>query len=255
MRFLLSLAVLAFCLQTKDVRPEFEVASVKPSVEMAPGLDQLTPGRLHATNLTLRHLILVAFKLRDFQLIGGPGWIAADRFDVEAKSDSPQSADDTLLMLQRLLEDRFRLAYRRETREQAAYVLTAGRTGSRMRPATCTPGAPRLGNPDPCGRIARTLEGQNQLLSMTGVPVSSADGLAYQSLAWQLSISLDRPVIDRTDLTGRFDLTLKWAKDDASTGPSIFTAVQEQLGLRLDPGKGPTEVMIIERAEKPIVRR
>jgi uncharacterized protein (TIGR03435 family) len=128
--------------------PQFEVASVKVSKSGAPlGNVQLTPGRFPGSDLALQWLILVAYKIGSFQLSGDlPGWTLSERFNFEAKSEDAVSDDRTLLMLQNLLEQRFKLTMHRETKEGQVYVLTVARNGVRMQPGTCIPTVADLPN-------------------------------------------------------------------------------------------------------------
>jgi uncharacterized protein (TIGR03435 family) len=233
--------------------PQFEVASVKVSKSGVPaGNVQLTPGRFRGTDLALQWLILVAYKIRGFQLSGDlPGWTLSERYNVDAKTEDAGSDDRTLLMLQQLLEDRFQLRIHRETREGPVYFLTVGKNGIKMQPGICVPAVADL--PNECGRFGG--DGPDATLDWRGVSISAPSGVAYRSLAAQLSGNLGRPVIDKTGLTGGFDVHLRWTRDqDATadaTAPSLFTAVEEQLGLKLESGKGPVEYLVVDHVEKP----
>ena len=258
-------------------RPKFEVASVKVSKSntAGPGV-RLTPGRLSVENMTLRGLIFVAYRIRDFQISNGPGWINSERYDIEAKTEGSNGADAMLLMLQALLEDRFQLHYHHETKERAVYLMTIAKSGSKMQAAGCVPFDPNnlpkqatMSNQErgkQCSGISRSAGALNG----NGMSMEDATGPAFQSLTGQLSLVLDRPVINRTGLNGRFDVHLRWNADQAQSGPenqpsdpsnpspstdqnrpSIFTAVQEQLGLKLEAGKGPVDSFVIDHAERP----
>jgi uncharacterized protein (TIGR03435 family) len=246
-----SVAILFFAgialAQTPVTRPEFEVASVKPTRNITPGgTVQLNPGRFIAKSLTLRWLILTAYKLQDFQVSGGAGWTTSDRYDIEAETGGVNREDMVLRMLQALLEDRFKLSMRRLTKEGPVYLLSIGKSGVKMPQSNCVPAVTDQEKEDGCGVIHRRTEGPNQALYGRGITLTSPDGVAYESLAWQLGISLQRTVIDRTGLTGRYDADLRWARDQAPEGnaggappadlggPSIFSAVQDQLGLKLE---------------------
>lgn len=257
-------------------RPEFEVASIRVSkTSPADATVRMTPGRLNVQSLTLRRLILVAYRLRDSQLSNGPGWIDSERYDIDAKTDSTANGADAMLaMLQTLLEARFQLRFHQETKEEPVYLLTVAKDGIKMRTATCVPFDPNnlqkqvaLSDQErgrQCGGINR----RSGALDGDGMGMEDSSGPAFQSLAGQLSLELERPIINRTGLTGRFDVHLRWADqattdaqppgnpDSAATptdasGPSIFTAVQEQLGLKLEPGKAPVDKFVIDRVERP----
>lgn len=245
---------------------QFEVASLKVSRKnTAEPAVRITPGRFQVANLTLRRLIVVAYKVKDFQLSGGPGWISSERYDIDAKTDGANGADAMLLMLQTLLEDRFRLRVHHETRVGAVYELTIAKNGSKLDQANCVPfdpnNLPKQTALSPserrsqCGGISRRV-GE---LDGDGMTIEDASGPAFQSLAGQFSLILDRPVINRTGLSGLFEVHLRWNSDsevnrgtspDSPAGPSIFTAVQEQLGLKLEAGKGPVDSLVIDSVER-----
>jgi uncharacterized protein (TIGR03435 family) len=263
--------------RTTTSRTEFEVASIKPSRSpvAAPAI-RITPGRLTVENLTLRRLIFVAYRVHDFQISNGPGWIGSDRYDIDAKTASTTGADAMLLMLQALLEDRFHLRFHHETKEGAVYVLTLAKNGSKMHEASCLPFDPNnlprqaglsdIERRDQCSGISR----KPSELDGNGMSMEDAAGPAFQSLTGQLSLILDRPVVNRTGLTGRYDVHLRWNADQPTGGvqnepgnpstslpatdqsaPSIFTTLQEQLGLKLESGKGPVDNFVIDSVDKP----
>jgi uncharacterized protein (TIGR03435 family) len=185
---------------------------------------------------------------------GGPAWLKSDRYEIVAKADGDASPDMMNgPMLQALLEDRFQLKVHRETREIPVYDLTVAKGGPKLR-------AFKEGSCTHCGANG-TMKGSNFLLH--------GQGVTSDELAKSLAIGLDRPVIDQTGLAGKFDFELEFARDqamgpafrdpnqvipaaaDLSTGPSIFTAIQEQLGLKLEPAKGPGEFLVIDSVERP----
>jgi len=237
--------------------PKFEVASIKPSDPNYQGSMMRTTagGRVEMRGFTLKDMIINAWQVRDFQVVGGPNWIDSDRFDLEAKPDRPTRPREMSAMLRALLEDRCKLVVREETKEAPIYELVLarrdGKLGPEMKETTCqvydkdhpqpspTPGQPPRG----CGGMS-TRSGQ---MMVSGMPIVN--------LGMYLSGMLDREVVDRTGLTGRYDFTLKWTPEnrraDDNAGPSIFTALQEQLGLKLESAKGPVEMLIVEHAEKP----
>jgi uncharacterized protein (TIGR03435 family) len=251
----------------------FDVASVKPTASTdGRALLQATPGRLAMTNLTLRRLILIAFGLQDYQLAGFPAGFDSENYDIEAKAEGNPSVQQIEgPMLQALLQERFRLSVHRETRQLAVYKLSLAKSGPKLQasqegscipyvtsaspPTTAKPGEPR---PNFCGFQNPKAEGLNRTLN--GLGVTMAD--LAKTLSRNYTAMLGRNVIDETGLPGTFDLRLTWAMEsDGShaadvppadaTGPSIFTALQEQLGLRLEPAKGPVEVLVIDHVEKP----
>ena len=233
----------------------FEVTSVKPN--NSGDTNSSTGGRggnFRATNVTLRRLIIYAYRLREFQLAGGPGWLTVDRFDIQARAPENAKADNPA-MTRALLKDRFKLVAHTETREEQIYALVVaradGRLGSAMKPSTrdCQPAQP--GAPSACGMNVSTSDSGGRL---------TATGQSVASLAAALgSFGLSRMVFDRTRLTGNFDFELQWTPDNlrsaaaspAGDSPSIFAALQEQLGLRLESQRGPVEFLIVDSAERP----
>jgi uncharacterized protein (TIGR03435 family) len=241
--------------------PQFEVASVKLSRNPEPGGDvQVTPGRFRGKDLALQWLILVAYRLKSGKLSGDlPDWTISERYDIDAKTGDASGEDRVLLALQALLRDRFQLKAHSEMRDEPVYFLTIGKNGIKMPPGSCVPQKQDL--PNEC--YSSTSEGLVQTMDWRGVPMSAPAGVAYRSLAGHLTVN-GRPVIDKTGLTGTFDVHLRWARDpdppaagaapsqplDANA-PSIFDAVQEQLGLKLEAGRGPVEYMVVDHVQKP----
>jgi uncharacterized protein (TIGR03435 family) len=223
--------------------PEFEAATIKPSnfgpSNYTSGI-KTGSGRLDGQNVTLKRCIMGAYGVGPHQIVGGPDWIDSQRFDIQAKADQPIDDDDVLnLMLKSLLADRFKLALHREARPTSAYVLEVDKKGPKLE---VSQGGESVTNTS-TGRAGRvTMEIRN-----TGMDV----------FAKVLSRALDLPVVNGTSLTGLFTFTLHWTPDTvrpADVGDddvSIFTAVGEQLGLRLRSTKAPVEVLVIDHAEMP----
>jgi uncharacterized protein (TIGR03435 family) len=220
-------------------RLSFEVASVKPSRPDGQLLMRLEPGgRYIMNNLTLKLLIANAYAVPEPRISGGPGWRDSDRFDIEARVGIaippwPDSMQQLSQMLQSMLADRFKLTVHRETREEPVYELVAAKGGAKLLAAADDAPA---GFEMAAGRIK-----------------SMAVPLRY--LAINLEYVLGRPVIDRTGLEGKYDYTVTYTPDNAppadTNGASIFTALQNELGLRLQPAKAPVELLVIDHAEKP----
>ncbi len=229
--------------------PVFDVASIKlnTSGETNSQVRILSGGRLIAVNASLRAIITTAYQIQDFELEGGPGWVATDRYDIDARVSGSPEPEEILRMLQALLADRFKLVLRREQRQKSIYLLTA------------SPGGPKLESPhDECSaRFIPTAPTQPLCGGFHQPVLGQARGasVTMARLAVFLSRQVGRPVVDKTGLDGTYDLTLKWTPDstDASEpmGGSIFTAVREQLGLRLEAERGPAPTMIIDSVEKP----
>jgi bla regulator protein BlaR1 len=269
-----------------DDRPAFEVASVKPNTSHGPsGLDFAAGGRLTARNMSLRTLIWIAYRIQDFQLSGGPD-LLNDRFDIVAKSEGNLPVNELQLRLRTLLGDRFGLTVHSETRELPVYALVMarsdGKMGAQLRrsgdscaPITAPAGAPPPPPPPP-GSAA--LPGPaadadpNRIGQGCGgmfIPGRlSGRKMTMTQVANTLSRFLKRAVIERTGLTGNFDLDLAYTPDQmpvsgpegfplpaalapSSEDPSIFTAVQEQLGLKLQSTEGPVQVLVIDHVQRP----
>ena len=244
--------------------PAFEAATVRPNAsgETRRQIEVLPGGRFNAINMTLWQILAIAYpvdgRFRDeIQLTGGPGWINSDRFDIIAKAEgSPQldtnkpgstvtdvdreAVERIRLMLRRFLAERFKLRLHHETRQLPIYELviekSGGGFGRELRKAAADCGRD-------CGSIRRM--GPDKIV---GAAVSIG------SLAHSMSDWVRRTVVDKTGITGPMDFTLTWALEGAtdSDAPSIFTAVQEQLGLKLVPARGPVEVLVVDSAERPL---
>jgi uncharacterized protein (TIGR03435 family) len=245
--------------------PSFDVASVKVNTSGEPVARITAPagtGRFDAINAPLRLLILNAYRIAEFQLTGGPSWIDSIRIDIAARTAETATRDDIERMLRTLLADRFRLVIRRETREVPTYALVVarddGRLGPRMQPSTtdCTAQAAvgRGAAPPP--------PASGQLLCGTRMSPASinAGGMTMPRLATTLTGIIGRLVTDDTRLTGTYDLQLAFTPEQPlpnspspadSDAPSIFTAVQEQLGLKLNASRGRGDVVVIEAIEQP----
>ena len=252
---LVSLACLAVCsAAAQEPATVFDVVSVKPNLSGETGSGtQSLPDRINATNVTLRSLILRAFNKQEFEVLGGPDWLSSARFDVAARG--PANADREA-QLQAMLADRFKLSTHTEPRERPVYFLVAARPdkrlGAKITAATidCSgggdPGARRqAANMNLCG--LRTSTGRN------GGTVTGG-GLPMARIAATLAnYGAERAVIDRTGIEGIFDFELKWVNQPTNNAEdvSFFTAVEEQLGLKLEPGTAPVEVLVIDRAERP----
>jgi uncharacterized protein (TIGR03435 family) len=215
---------------------QFEVASVKPSdpdSQVSNSLYTDRSGGLHVENYALRGIILFAYDLRDFELIGAPGWIDTARYDIVAKTDAGPTGDDLFReRVRSLLASRFGFVAHHETRELTCYVLTVAKGGAKVK-AVATPG--------------------EQLGFRGGVGHNRGFAVTMPMFAKELERLIGRPVLDKTGLEGKYDYVLEWSADsDATgTGPSVFTALQEQLGLRLESVKAPTDTLVIDHIERP----
>jgi uncharacterized protein (TIGR03435 family) len=261
-RTLIALAVSIASAQTSGFPGGFDVASIKPSDPAATGMQiGISPGGvLNAKNVTLRALVRQAYDVRDFQIFPNPawrdnGWFDTARYDIIAKGNTAAVSEDDLRQMtdaQRndfrdqltakvriLLADRFQLKVHKETKEMPVYALTVAKNGPKFQPAANTD-------------ITRTGLGIRR--GATGKPEITGTRIPMEFLAKTLSDQVGRTVLDQTGLQGNYDFKLTFTPDMAqpteTDGPSIFTALQEQLGLRLDSQKGPVEVLVIDSAQK-----
>jgi uncharacterized protein (TIGR03435 family) len=266
-------------MSTLPTSASFEVASIKPNHSGDRRFFvSWQPGRFNATGMTLKFLITMAYDVKDFQVSGGPSWVNSERYDIDAKEPDSiaqeleklpreqrgQLADS---MLQSLLTDRFQLKLTRGTKEMPAYALVVAKNGPKLqeaKPVDTPPEAPSGPGGHPHGPMMRMGRGE-----------VSGQGVAATFLASVLSQQLGRTVLDKTGLKGKYDFTLKWTPEQGesmmpggpggpgggpppdgapppdASGPSIFTALQEQLGLKLEPTKAPADVLTIDHVERP----
>jgi bla regulator protein blaR1 len=235
-----------------DANPTFEVATIKPSQPDTPGVAITIRGRsLQTRNTTLSNLVTFAYGLHPRQITGAPPWLESEKFDVTAQPDGEGQPNEKQWrsMLQQLLADRFKLTFHREKKELPVYALLVDKNGSKL----------TKNDTDPNGLPGLFFRGLGVLPARNATMVDFA-GLLQTAV-------LDRPVVDQTGLTGRFDFTLTWTPDETQFGglgirvppptdsatapPGLFTAVQEQLGLKLDSTKAPVDVLVVDRVEKP----
>jgi uncharacterized protein (TIGR03435 family) len=258
--------------------PKFEVASIKPDLEQGGMAVRPLPGRLIA-DASVRLLMQNAYAVPPFQIEGGPAWIDAERYAVDAKAGNNASRAQIFLMLQSLLEDRFQLKTHRETRELPVYTLVAARSGLKLPPPKeggcvnlAADAPPDWAEGRMAGRMSPPAPGQppsprcgsvNVILAASGARMQGGQ-IPMPEFIRVLSTVLGRTVIDKSGFTGLFDVQLEFMPDAAtpalpapppdpagpSLGSSIFSAIQ-QLGLRLESSKGPVEVIIVDHVERP----
>jgi uncharacterized protein (TIGR03435 family) len=261
--------------QVPSSKPTFEVASIKPNTGVGGSFLGTQPGgRFIATGIPLQMLLREAYRVRDFQILGGPNWVNSDRWDVEGKAaegsvtplagrPDPNRAGPVELMLQSLIENRFQLRFHREMRDLPVYELTIAKGGLKMKlSADQSPVQASGDNRPPLpGQLRR-----GQMRMGRGELEASARPLS--DFIFFLSQQLDRALINKTDLKGLYDVKLQWSPGLGGTGlagglgpgtppplptdqPELFTALQEQLGLKLESARGPVEVLIIDSVQKP----
>jgi uncharacterized protein (TIGR03435 family) len=237
--------------------PRFEVASVKPNhTDAQPfGLVGGDPGGVRFTNIQLRDLIRRAYRLQEHQLLGGPNWIRADRFDVVAKTTGPASVNAKWSMMRALLAERFKLRVHTENRNLLVYHLLRARKDGKLGPRLTRSSLPCVeGQAQPCAVMGISRSGE------LSARVDTMDDFIRRGLMFILGVT----VIDGTGLQGNFDIDLKWIPEsptppldgrtgDAESDASIFTAIREQLGLKLEPRRGAVEVLVIDSVEHPTV--
>lgn len=268
-----------------DASARFEVASVKLNTDPSIRYIRVNPrpgGSLVTENAPLRLLIQNAYSVQAFQIMGGPGWIQSDGYNIDAKGDGKANRAQTFLMLRSLLEDRFQLKIHRETKDLPVYALTVAKNGPTLphpKEGGCIaidPNSPSPPPPNasgrslgfPCGRVGVMAESSGARIQGGKVPMAE--------FIRTLSMIMGRPVTDKTGVTETFDLLLDFTPDEATAGmprgmgpvgsgdpgspapaadpsapPTIFAAIQERLGLRLESTKGPVEVIVIDHVERP----
>ena len=273
------LALTAFAVfGQQEGRPKFEAASIKAAEDPGFRMVRPLPGRLTA-NAPVKMLLQNAYSVQAYQILGGPAWLDSERYAIEAKATGSADRAQIFLMLQALLEERFQLKIHRETREMPVFALVASRHGIKL-------SAPKEGScvdPDPTaapawagGRMPPpgTSPAIKPRCGTIGFGLQPAGAqmrggkIAMPELVRSLAMAMGRPVIDRTGHTGLFDVQLDFTPDEStplmpppppdgsggsadSRGPSIMSALEEQLGLRLESSKGPVEVIVIDHVERP----
>jgi uncharacterized protein (TIGR03435 family) len=223
-------------LHAQDARPTFDAASFKVNDSGAQGTSSHgSKGQIVFTNMPLRRLMERAYSVAPYQ-IAGPDWIDSVRFDVAGKYPPDAKLEERPLMLRALLEDRLKLAVHRESKEMPGYALVVAKSGFKLKPAE--PGG--IGMDNEGGRI-QTL---------------SARKTSMEALAAFVARQMNEVVVDGTGLSGVYDFALRWTNEDlpadggVETAPTLATALQETLGLRLQPRKVPVPIIVIDRAER-----
>jgi uncharacterized protein (TIGR03435 family) len=263
------------CLSLRIVFAQsFEVASIKPAAPMQSGRIMIgmrggpgteDPGQMTFTNSSIGDLIQSAYDVKSYQ-VTGPGWLQTERFDVVARVPAGTTKADSRIMLQHLLADRFRLVLHRSTKEASVYALVVAKGGPKLKESTT----------EAVTEPGRVSGGMRMMIAPGARMRMDAQGTTIPKLVDALGMQVDRPIVDMTGLTGTYDVTLEFAPDPAilqakmasmgvpppppdGVGPTladngplatIFTALPEQLGLRLEARKGPVELLVIDSVEK-----
>jgi uncharacterized protein (TIGR03435 family) len=238
----------------EDADPSFDVATIKPNNSGASSIQGLTMnGRNFATrNSSLADLIGFAYEVQAKQIVSGPDWLDKDRYDIAAVPDQEgaPNAQQLRVMMQKLLASRFNLKFHHDQRELSAYVLTVGKNGQKLTPT----------------QLKGSLPGMGMRPGPTGLTMGMANARLADFTGFLQMLVLDRPVVDRTGITGRFDYNVTFTPDDSEfnghppklpqtetsdSAPNLFAAIQEQLGLKLDAQKTSVDVIAIDHVEKP----
>lgn len=235
---------------------EFEVASIKPTAPNASGrwIRMQSANQFAAQNHSVRTLLAAAYNLNVRAVSGGPQWVDSEHFDIVARTPGEvrPNLDEQMAMLRKLLADRFQLAFHREQKELQAYGLTVARSGPKLKASTESPDASPAGPPPLIFVVSP------QLVRLPGRSATMAEFASVLQRA-----ALDYPVVDATGLTARYDFDLEFTPDETVFGgvlgkgpenpekPGLFAAVQQQMGLKLESGRRPVEILIIDRVERP----
>jgi uncharacterized protein (TIGR03435 family) len=241
--------------------PTYDVASIKPSKASDETTLLFRPGAFSAKGMTLKSLLKEAYGIQDDQISGAPKWVSSQTYDIEAKVDGVDAAtleklseDQFKGMFRSFLRDRFQLKVHWETKELPVLALVVAKGGPKLqqaKPGDTYPDGIKGPDGKPAGHAGMLMWGRGRLTGQ-GIPIGN--------LVPPLTQELGRIVEDKTGLTGNYDIELRWTTDDAapdsrsasdSPGPSLFTAMQEQLGLKLESQKAPVQVLLIDHVEQP----
>jgi uncharacterized protein (TIGR03435 family) len=243
-----------------DSTPKFEVASIRRSAPDSDTFMLAHPGgRLDISHATLRALTALAYGVPQFQVSGGPAWMRSEYFSISTKATENPDEGRLLLMVQKLLAERFSLKLHSETRERPVYFLAERKAGKTL------PAGLQVTAEGSCVNVATAAQPDPRACGSLGLGSNHLDAyeISMGRLAEALTRVLDRKVIDRTGRPEKFNVSLRWAPDEhpavssrdaiplPADTPSIFTALQEQLGLKLEPGEAPVELLVIDHAERP----
>jgi uncharacterized protein (TIGR03435 family) len=268
MTFLMALA-LFFQAASK---PQFDVASIKPAApdQRNMSIRTLPGGTVNINNLSLKEIMVLAWRIQPYQISGGLPWIESEHWDISAKPDTPPKQEELQLMIQALLADRFQLKTHFETKELPIYALVPARKDGKLGPnlteakeGSCAKFDPTQPRTPQAPGAPPVLNCEQQMMSPRSL---TAISVPVGNIVPMLARMLGRTIIDKTGLKGNYDFKVEWTPDESQTamlppdapkpppdgqGPSIFTALQEQLGLKLESQKGPVQILVIDRAERP----
>lgn len=256
--------------------PKFEVATIKPAAPSDNSMLMFTPDGISIHGIPMKMLLRESFGVEDDRILGEPNWVK-NRFDIEAKVDADDAPklknmkfDQRRAMVLPLLEDRFNLKYHHETRELPMYALVVAKSGLKMKASAADdpPKEDSAAKPDDSDAKDKPRMGRHSLM-MNGRGHLESTGTTTETLSHVLAEQLGRTVVNKTNLTGNYDYTLQWTPDDVGTpmggdagpgkgdispdagGPTLFTALEEQLGLKLESTKGTVDVIVIDHIDLP----
>ncbi len=268
-----AITVVQLAAEAPSQKPIFEVVSIKPTASASTPMTvgNQAGGRFVGTNATVRMLLAIAFRpMQDYQILGGPSWLTSEHFDIDARAEGPLTQDEAALAVKAMLVDRFQMKTHLEIREMPSYILTVAKDGVKMK-AVDPP--PRVSDSPPTQpSVPRGMPTRAIFLGPGNI---QAPAIQISQLVNFLSTMACRAVIDKTELKDYYDVSLRFMPEscpgemrifgvipvapitqdgnagDASRLPSVFTALQEQLGLRLESARGPIEVLVIDSVSKP----
>ena len=223
--------------------PTFEVASVKlapprTGTERFIAMDT-DPAMIRYSNISLKILIAIAYGFDSDRVLGGPAWLDSQGYDLAAKLPTGVSKNKVPAMLQALLADRFKLVVHRESKDQRVYFLVVGVGGLKVKEAQ-----------EADGQNVEQVRGEHMPLQIVRGGITG-QSIPIEALAGALASVAGDPVVDRTGLTKKYDIDLKWTpEDDNGYNPALFSAIQKQLGLKLEPGRAPIEVLLVDHAAR-----
>jgi uncharacterized protein (TIGR03435 family) len=244
--------LLTILMTAQGQTPAFEAASIKINNTGARGNGiSLYPNRIKVINSPLKFCVMAAWNVKDFQVSGATGWMDTERYDIDAVAANPFTKEESQKMMQALLKDRFGLVVHTEMLERQGFVLIVAKNGPKLPPPI----------EDPSVMFSRTSSGDRTL---------KATSVSMPRFAEALSTTLGQIVVDKTGIEGKYDVSFQWTPDpaseprvsksgeplppppaDAMSGPSIFSALQDKLGLKLEARKVPVQVIVIEHAQRP----
>jgi len=272
--------------EVASVKPSAPMVGNRLMVRMQGGPGSPDPGQITYTNVALKNVIMAAYNIKGYQ-VSGPGWIDNERFDIMAKIPKGATKEEFQQMLQNLLAERFKLKIHHESKEMPIMALVVGKNGPKLKespkeeqPPQDTPGGGAAGPPDikmgkdGMPQMRMPAGGRGMMMMATGAKMKMQAGRqSTGAIAEMLGNQLGRPVVDQTGLTGLYDYELEYAPDESmrmggipaapppdgggggagapeSSGPTLMTAIQEQLGLRLESKRGPVDLVVIDSVEK-----